>query len=111
MLESKINHKLSIFPNISVNNLSYIIPDFLQYMPILKYLLNGFTFKYPFSMFALVNLPKYFMNFYSFIWRQHLFNQWPINRYLYGFHFYLYFNQCCNEHSIFAHVCEYKENC
>lgn len=30
MLESKVNHKLSTFPNISVNNLSYIIPDFLH---------------------------------------------------------------------------------
>lgn len=62
-------------------------------------------------MFAHVNLCKYFMNFYSFIWRQHLFNQGPINRYLYGFHFYLYFNQCCNEHFVFAYLYEYKGNC
>lgn len=30
MLESKVNHKLSTFPKISVNNLIYIILDFLH---------------------------------------------------------------------------------
>lgn len=30
MLESKVNHKLSTFPYISVNNLISIIPDFLH---------------------------------------------------------------------------------
>lgn len=50
-VESKVNHKLSIFPNITVNNLTYIIPDFPHAYANIKIYINGFTLKYPFSVF------------------------------------------------------------